>query len=218
MREYSDLINMDICWKSNAEVLDFDRKYKSMIMGILRKNHVEESICFTLYNDILIKFGRGKLEYDEKIGKFETFLYRIAENAAKDYFREYKRMKNREVALSDQTVATLYDLSGESQVEFEYYREVAIETLKRLCAQNRGKLKNVEIFARRCFADEDVQKLSEEYHRQKNKISLTSSRLHKKYKKIFAEVEREMKTESMKESNFSIDFLESIMDFSLSVA
>ena len=218
MRDYSELVKAEISWKSNEEMTEFERKYKQMIIGFLRKRHVEESSCFTLYNDILIKFGRGKLDYNEKIGKFETFLYSIAENAAKDYFREYNRLSSREVDLTDQNTATLYDISLDNQVKFEYYRVIAVETLKRLCQQNKKDLQKVEIFARHCFAKESVPQLAAEYGRGKNEISLISSRLHVKYNKIFAEVEHEMANESMKQSNVSIEFLEPIMDFPLSVA
>ena len=197
---------------------EFERKYKQMIIGLLRKKQVEESSCFTLYNDILIKFGRGKLDYNDKIGKFETFLYSVAENAAKDYFREYNRLSSREVDLTDQNTATLYDISLDNQVEFEYYRVIAVETLKRLCLKYKKDLTKVEIFAKRQFAKESVQQLSDEYQKNKNEISLITSRLHEKYNRIFAEVETEMANESMKQSSISIDFLEPIMDFPLSVA
>ena len=218
MRDYSELVRAEISWKSNEEMTEFERKYKQMIIGLLRKKQVEESSCFTLYNDILIKFGRGKLDYNDKIGKFETFLYSIAENAAKDYFREYNRLSNREVDLTDQNTATLYDISLDNQVEFEYYRVIAVETLKRLCLKYKKDLTKVEIFAKRQFAKESVQQLSDEYQKNKNEISLITSRLHEKYNRIFAEVETEMANESMKQSSISIDFLEPIMDFPLSVA
>ncbi|MBR2439106.1 MAG: hypothetical protein IKB25_02835 [Lentisphaeria bacterium] len=218
MRDYSELVKAEISWKSNEEMTEFERKYKQMIIGLLRKKQVEESSCFTLYNDILIKFGRGKLDYNDKIGKFETFLYSIAENAAKDYFREYNRLSNREVDLTDQNTATLYDISLDNQVEFEYYRVIAVETLKRLCLKYKKDLTKVEIFAKRQFAKESVQQLSDEYQKNKNEISLITSRLHEKYNRIFAEVEKEMANESMKQSSISIDFLEPIMDFPLSVA
>ena len=218
MRDYSELVRAEISWKSNEEMTEFERKYKQMIIGLLRKKHVEESSCFTLYNDILIKFGRGKLDYNDKIGKFETFLYSIAENAAKDYFREYNRLSGREVEITDQNTATLYDISLDNQVEFEYYRVIAVETLKRLCLKYQKDLTKVEIFAKRQFAKESVQQLSDEYQKNKNEISLITSRLHGKYNRIFAEVEKEMANESMKQSSISIDFLEPIMDFPLSVA
>lgn len=218
MRDYSELVRAEISWKSNEEMTEFERKYKQMIIGLLRKKQVEESSCFTLYNDILIKFGRGKLDYNDKIGKFETFLYSVAENAAKDYFREYNRLSSREVDLTDQNTATLYDISLDNQVEFEYYRVIAVETLKRLCLKYKKDLTKVEIFAKRQFAKESVQQLSDEYQKNKNEISLITSRLHEKYNRIFAEVETEMANESMKQSSISIDFLEPIMDFPLSVA
>ncbi len=218
MRDYSELVRAEISWKSNEEMTEFERKYKQMIIGLLRKKQVEESSCFTLYNDILIKFGRGKLDYNDKIGKFETFLYSVAENAAKDYFREYNRLSSREVDLTDQNTATLYDISLDNQVEFEYYRVIAVETLKRLCLKYEKDLTKVEIFAKRQFAKESVQQLSDEYQKNKNEISLITSRLHGKYNRIFAEVEKEMANESLKQSSISIDFLEPIMDFPLSVA
>ena len=218
MRDYSELVNAEINWKSNEELTAFDREYKPMIISLLRKKNVENASCFTLYNDILIKFGRGKLNYDKNVGKFETFLYTIAENAARDYFREHNRTSGRNVELSDHNTATLYDCSREHQEKFEHYRTIAVETLKRLYSGSRKNMKNIEIFARRCFVNDSVQLLADDYGKSKNEVSLIASRLHKKYKKIFAEVEEDMKNNTLIPSNVSIDFLEPIMDFSFAVA
>ena len=218
MRDYSCYLEDRIVWKSNHEISEFEKAYKKMIIGILRKSGVDFSDCEILYNDILIKFGRGKLEYDESKGKFETYLYRITENCAKDYHRSCTKKQKLEEEITEKTTSTLYDFSLDMRNDFEYYRQIAVETLKRLYQKNQKNKVKMEIFTKHYFGDEKIQNLAEKYQKSKSEISLTASRFYFRYKKIFHEVEKEMESERMKESNISIDYLAPIMDFSLSVA
>ena len=218
MKDYSKMLNEEITWKSDAEILEFESKYKNYILNVLREKNVDEHSRQIIYDDILIKFSQGKLEYDSNIGKYETFLYHVIQNMALDFFREKSRRDERYTEVTEQNTATLFDLSHGNDVEFEYFRTIAIETLKRLCKANNAKKENVEIFTKRCFADTPIQQLSDDYNKKKGEISLIVSRLHAKYKTLFKEVWNEMECERMDQSNISIDFLSPIMDFSLSVA
>lgn len=218
MKDYSAMLNEEIIWKSDAEIMEFEHNYKNYIHNVLREKNVDEPSRQVLYDDILIKFGQGKLNYDASVGKFETFLYHIVQNTARDFFREKMRHDERHVEVTEQNTATLFDLSHGDNVEFEYFRSIAVETLKRLCKTSHAKKENIEIFTKRCFDDASIQELADEYNKKKSEISLIVSRLHTKYKTIFREVWKEMDAERMKESRISIDFLSPIMDFSLSVA
>ena len=217
MRDYSKLLNENISWKSEAEILDFEHKYKKYIHSVLRKNNVDEHSSNILYDDILIKFSQGMLEYNPENGnKYETYLFRITQNMATDFFRERKRHNERYTEVTETNTSTLFDLSHGTGIDFEYFRAIAIETLKRLYKANASKKENLEIFTKRCFADVPLEQLSADYNRKKNEISLIVSRLHKKYKAIFDEVVEEMDSEQMKQSNISIDFLSPIVDFPIS--
>lgn len=218
MRDYSDLTNETVTWKTDKELADFESHYKKMIISVIRKMNVEESNCQVIYNDILIKYGRGKLIYDSSRGTFEQFLYRISVNAAKDFYRENKKFLCHEVEITEQNTSHLYDLSQFVRNDFEYFRRIAVETLKRLCRMYHKKLANIEIFTRRFFAGEGVEYLAEKYRKSRNEISLIVSRLRAKYKEIFQIVRNEMESEKLQYSNISLDFLTPIVDFSLSVA
>ena len=218
MKDYAKLNSENIIWKSEEEIIEFDRKYKKYILCILQKQNVDEHNQEVLYNDILIKFSQGKLEHDCRQGKYETFLYQITQNAALDLFRENSRNNKRHTEITDFNTAEFCDFSHRNNAKMEYFQLIAIETLKRLCKDRSAKQEKVEIFTRRCFAGESVQLIADEYGKTKQEISLTISRLHAKYKKLFMEVWREMDAERMVQSNVSIEFLTPIMDSSLLVA
>ena len=99
----------------------------------------------------------------------------------------------------------------------EYFQLIAIETLKRLCKDRSAKQEKVEIFTRRCFAGESVQLIADEYGKTKQEISLTISRLHAKYKKLFMEVWREMAKREKFKAGHSCSFPQcfSLSGFSL---
>ena len=237
MRDYSNWLKKEITWKSNEEIKEFERNYKSYIINNLKKNGIDEFFQKALYDDILIKFSSGRLEYDSRIGKFETFLFRIVTNAARDFYRENKHIideanEDKESAMTENTKArvTLFSITDDNMkdfhisplencIEFEHYRVIAIEALKRLWRITKFKKEKMEIFARRCFAGESVPMLADEYEKSPNEISLIVSRYHKKYKELLEDVQYELEDNQMSESrNISIDFLEPIIDFPLSVA
>ena len=84
MKDYSKMLNEEITWKSDAEILEFESKYKNYILNVLREKNVDEHSRQIIYDDILIKFSQGKLEYDSNIGKHEgediRFLYLVSCN------------------------------------------------------------------------------------------------------------------------------------------
>ena len=84
MKDYSKMLNEEITWKSDAEILEFESKYKNYILNVLREKNIDEHSSQIIYDDILIKFSQGKLEYDSNIGKYEgediRFLYLVSCN------------------------------------------------------------------------------------------------------------------------------------------
>ena len=218
MRDYSNLLEHEICWKSEEEIKCFEKSYKPLIMSALKKKNIDDLHSCTIFDDILIKYASGKIVYDETMGKPETFLYRIAQNAAQDFLRERNRHQERETEIDDANTSHFYDFSLGNAQNFEYFRLITVETLKRLWQKvTRNKI-SMEIFTRRCFAHESIQDISDKYNKSKSEISVTASRMHSKFKKIFNEVELEMANDQMKRSPVSIDFLAPIMDFSLSIS
>ena len=217
MRDYSNLLDRTIEWKSNDEIKRFEKSYKNYIIALLRKQNIDDFYCNTLFNDILIKYASGKINYDKTMGKFETFLYRITSNTAQDFLRERKRAQDRETEIDNANTSTFYEITHNDNQTFEYFRLIAVETLKRLWKKVTGNKVSMEIFTRRCFANESIERLSSEYKKSKNEVSTTVSRMHSRYKQIFNEVKHEMEIDRMKCSSAPIDFLEPIMDFSLSI-
>ena len=237
MRDYSNWLNKEITWKSNEEIKEFERNYKSYIINNLKKNGIDEFFQKALYDDILIKFSSGRLEYNSRIGKFETFLFSIVTNAARDFYRENKHIideanedkesgmtekSKTRVALcpiTDDNMKDFHISPLENCIEFEHYRVIAVEALKRLWRITKFKKEKMEIFARRCFAGDSIPLLADEYEKSCNEISLIVSRYRKKYKEIFEDVKYELDENHMKKSsNISLDFLAHIMEFPLSVA
>ena len=213
MKDYAKLLNEETTWKSNSEIVEFESKYKKYIHAVLNEKAIDVHSRKVLYDDILIKFSLGELKYDSSRGKYETFLYQIIQNMTIDFYREKNRRDERHTEITEQNTSTLFDLSHRSGIELEYFRTIAIESLKRLYKAISFKKNNLEIFCKRCFAYAPIEQLSEDYNKSKSEISLIASRLHKKYKAIFREVAGEMDFGQMKYSDISIDFLVPFVDF-----
>ena len=145
MRDYSNLLDRTIEWKSNDEIKRFEKSYKNYIIALLRKQNIDDFYCNTLFNDILIKYASGKINYDKTMGKFETFLYRITSNTAQDFLRERKRSQDRETEIDNANTSTFYEITHHDNQTFEYFRLIAVETLNALNRMNRSKERLLEI-------------------------------------------------------------------------
>lgn len=217
MRDYSELHKKEINWKSNDEIIDFEKRFKRIIMSVFQEAKIKRYDSDMLYNDILIKFASNKFNYDKKIGKMETFLYQIALNAAHDYWRENNRNFNRNEEITEKHIAPLQDTSNNTLIEFEHKRMIVVETLKRLFNQRNMNKTKMEIFTRRFFTKHSISDLAEEYKQKECEISLSVSRCKKQYLKLYDIVEEEMNDNCMTVSDTDINFVQRYLDFSLEI-
>jgi len=132
----------------------FIDKYNNLIYGILRKLLIKECVkCDVeeVFYAVIMKLWLNIDCYDESKGKFINYIISIARYTAIDHLRQYS--KNESLQLNEEVLYKDDEREG-------VFKIIEKEELLELLVELRDKDK--DIFIRRYFLQEDVDKISKD--------------------------------------------------------
>ena len=193
---------------TNSEIVRFEKEFMRVIFSACKSAGLRRCDWEGVVNEMLVKFSRGRIEYDGSRGaKATSYYYRIAKNVALDECR-----KQRLVELDDNEMEHVLDEHEPIvQTEIEDERLIVTEAIRRLVKEMRDKTK-VEILIRYVLNKENREDLAEEYGIDNDDVSLVKTRYLPRLKQLLIEILREDEEGKFKIGNFSeIHFLQKYM-------
>lgn len=197
-----------VCVHSNAEVVRFEKEYRSVIFQACKDAMLRRCDWETVESLVLEKYAQGKIEYNPtKKAKPTSYYYAIARNCAIDEIRKRHRL----VELDDKSEDELHDEHDQfAMMAREDEKEIVKEAFKRLAMECRDRQK-VQILLRYVVNGEDRARLAEELEVTEDYVSLVKNRWLPRLQKLVCEVVREDRDGKLKFSNTDIRFLKPYM-------
>ena len=195
------------CTHSNAEVVSFDRKYKSVFFDAFTKAGLRRCDWETVENILLEKYADGRIEYDPT-GKAKptTYYFVVARNCAIDELR-----KQRFVELDDKEMSEIRDEHNSlALIDDKDERRFVEEAFRRFVAECRDKQKAL-ILLRYVVNGEERARLAEELDMSNDLVSLVKNRWLPRLQKLLREILREDEEGRLRFSNIDIGFLKPYM-------
>lgn len=167
--------------KQNRKAADelLGRYYKEIYAYTYRQIGEREQ-AMDLTQDIFVAVIRGIVTFDEKKAQFRTWLYRVASNKIKDYYRSlnYKMRFLQEEILpeTEDLILGQDDMQIERIFQKESIRQV-MEIVTRYNAQW------IDIFQKKCFEEKTFSEIAEELNISENTAKTRFYSIIKRLKK-----------------------------------
>ncbi len=195
--------------RSDREVREFQKKYIGLILKACESVGLPDYDTSAVIQDIMIKFGQNRLGFKEghdSKAKFTSYLFRVAQNQARDILR---KKRNQHYVDMEGDEEKFESVVGGSEDKYAYEQEdgrvLIREALRRLmkdCSQ-----RTLEILARNVISEEQTDALAEEYEMGRNNVSVIKTRWLPLLEAYLKQVNDEDMAGELKMSSEQVDFL-----------